>query len=236
MIGTYSDENIQITLVQSRAYDSTVYWADVQVTSAEYLKTAFAQDTYGKNVTEKTSAIAEAHNAILAINGDFYGAQETGYVIRNGIVYRDTAKRNTDVLCLWADGTMSVTDGSNNSAQSLVDSGVWQAFSFGPALLESGEIIVTEYQEVGKAMASNPRTAIGLIAPHIVRRLVGGDSRKVIPLSAILGASCLLLADLAARLLLPVLGTTPPVGALTALAGAPFFLRVLKTDGGKFKS
>lgn len=45
VIGTYSDENIQITLVQSRAYDSTVYWADVQVTSAEYLKTAFAQDS-----------------------------------------------------------------------------------------------------------------------------------------------------------------------------------------------
>ena len=45
----------------------------------------------------------------------------------------------------------------------VVDDGVWQAFSFGPALLIDGEISVTENEETGKAMASNPRTAIGVI-------------------------------------------------------------------------
>ena len=132
------------------------------LSSAEYLKTAFADDTYGKNVTEKTSSIAEAHNAVLAINGDYYGAQERGYVIRNGVVYRDT-KGSNDVLCIYADGTMQVISPDEYSAEELVSMGVWQAFSFGPGLIEDGTITVTQNQEVGKAMASNPRTAVGII-------------------------------------------------------------------------
>lgn len=176
VIGTYTDDNMQVTLVQYERYDTVVYAADVQLTSAEYLKTAFAQDTYGKNITQKTSEIAAAHGAILAVNGDYYGTQESGYVIRNGVIYRDSAKRGTDVLCVYADGTMEVVSGEEKTAQELLESGVWQAFSFGPALLQTGEIAVSETEEVGKAMASNPRTAIGMIAPlHYV--LVVSDGR-----------------------------------------------------------
>ena len=43
-------------------------------------------------MTEKTSEMAQDAGAILAINGDYYGAQEKGYVIRDGVLYRDTAK------------------------------------------------------------------------------------------------------------------------------------------------
>jgi hypothetical protein len=70
---TYEDDNVKITYTQYTTNGTTIHVADVQLSSAEYLKTAFAEDTYGKNVTEATSAIAEAHNAILAINGDYYG-------------------------------------------------------------------------------------------------------------------------------------------------------------------
>jgi len=165
IIGTYSDAHMQVTLVQYVRNDTAIYAADVQLTGAEYLKTAFAQDTYGKNITEKTSEMAAEHNAVLAINGDYYGTQESGYVIRNGIIYRDSAKKNTDVLCVYADGTLEVVDGESVTAQALLDSGVWQAFSFGPGLLADGEITVSETEEVGKAMASNPRTALGMISP-----------------------------------------------------------------------
>ena len=162
---SYQDENIQITLTEYYENNSKIYVADVQVTSAEYLKTAFAEDTYGKNVTAKTSSIASAHNAILAINGDYYGAQERGYVIRNGVVYRST-KGTNDVLCIYADGTLKVVNPDEYTTEELVSQGVWQAFSFGPELVEDGQITVTQNQEVGKAMASNPRTAIGMIAPN----------------------------------------------------------------------
>ena len=162
---SYQDENIQISLTEYYENNTKIYVADIQVTSAEYLKAAFAEDTYGKNITAKTSSTASAHNAILAVNGDYYGAQERGYVIRNGIVYRDTQGSN-DVLCIYADGTFKVISPDEYTAQELVSQGVWQAFSFGPGLLEDGQITVTPNQEVGKAMASNPRTAVGMIAPN----------------------------------------------------------------------
>ena len=159
---SYRDDNVSITLNTYRVNDTTVYVADVTLSSAQYLKTAFANDTYGKNVTATTSSIAQANNAVLAINGDYYGVQEKGYVIRNGVVYRDTAK-GADVLCVYADGSMEVVSDRDYTAEELVAKGVWQAFSFGPALVESGSVTVGVNTEVGKAMASNPRTAIGMI-------------------------------------------------------------------------
>jgi cobalamin transport system permease protein len=67
---------------------------------------------------------------------------------------------------------------------------------------------------------------IGLIVPHVVRMLWGHDYRLLLPLSVIGGATALLLADLAARLLLAP--QVLPVGIVTALVGAPFFLWVLR--------
>ena len=165
---TYVTDNYNITLTEYYQYNTKIYVADVMLSSAQYLKTALANDTYGKNVTAKTSAIAQANNAVLAINGDYYGVQESGYVIRNGIVYRDTAK-GVDVLCIYADGTMEVVSDYEYTADELVAKGVWQAFTFGPSLVENSTVTVGVNDEVGKAMASNPRTAIGIIdANHFV--------------------------------------------------------------------
>ncbi len=159
---SYQNDNISVSLTEYYEYDTHIYVADVTVTSAEYLKTAFAEDTYGKNVTETTSQIAEAHGAILAVNGDYYGVQESGYVIRNGIVYRDRGN-GSDLLCVYADGRMEIIDSDDYTAQELVEMGVWQALCFGPGLVEDGQVTVLEDQEVGKSMASNPRTAVGMI-------------------------------------------------------------------------
>ena len=63
-----------------------------------------------------------------------------------------------------------------------------------------------------------------LIAPHIVRRWFGASHRKVLPASALFGGTFLVLCDLAARTLLPA--REIPIGAITALLGAPFFLYI----------
>ena len=159
---TYQDDNVTITLKEYNQNDTRIYVADVTVTSTQYIKAAFASDTYGKNVTESTSAMAAAHNAILAVNGDYYGAQERGFVIRNGVVYRSTSA-GKDVMCIYADGTMGIVSDREITAEELVANGVWQAFSFGPALIEDGIISVTQFDEVGMGMISNPRTAVGMI-------------------------------------------------------------------------
>jgi len=67
---------------------------------------------------------------------------------------------------------------------------------------------------------------IGLIVPHVVRIIWGPDYRRLIPLSIILGSTALLLADMLARILLAP--STLPVGIVTAMAGAPFFLWILR--------
>ena len=67
---------------------------------------------------------------------------------------------------------------------------------------------------------------VGLIVPHIVRIVWGPDYKQLIPLSILGGGSLLLLADVLARVVLAP--QTLPVGVITALAGAPFFLWILK--------
>lgn len=155
---TYEDDNIEVTLTDYRENDTDIHVADVTVSSAAYLKTAFAQSAYGKNVTEKTSEIAENVNAILAINGDYYGAQERGYVIRNGVLYRSTAKSGNEDLVIYADGSFEIVSEDDITAEELLENGAQNVLAFGPALVENGSVSVTEGEEVGKAMASRPHT------------------------------------------------------------------------------
>jgi iron complex transport system permease protein len=67
---------------------------------------------------------------------------------------------------------------------------------------------------------------VGLVVPHIVRRITGPDNRIVFPVSFLVGAAFLMLADLFSRTL--VRGTELPIGAVTAVIGAPLFLYILR--------
>lgn len=176
---SYQDENISINIATQRVDNTTVYIADVVLSDADLLKTAFAQDTFGTNITETTSSQAKSKDAILAINGDFYGADKKGYVIKNGVIYRDSVRADSeyDDLVVYEDGEFGIINEKDISAQELVENGVVQLFAFGPALVETGEVVVDEDTEVGKAMASNPRTAIGIVDElHYV--LVVADGRS----------------------------------------------------------
>ena len=160
---SYDDGKILVDLQEYREEGTNIYVADIVLSSSEYLKTAFAQNSYGKNVTEKTSEIATEANAILAINGDYYGAQEKGYVLRNGTLYRSEAEEGQEDLVIYEDGSFEVISEEEITAESLLEQGAQQILSFGPALISEGTISVTEEDEVGKAMESNPRTAVGRI-------------------------------------------------------------------------
>lgn len=66
---------------------------------------------------------------------------------------------------------------------------------------------------------------VGLVAPHIARKTIGNDVRRVIPFASMIGASIMLLADILAQRLKP--GTELPIGAVTAVIGAPALLWIL---------
>ena len=162
---TLKSSGYSISVTEYYENDTKIYVADITLASSQSLKTAFANGTYGRNVTDTTSSIAEENNAVLAINGDYYGARQSGYVIRNGIVYRNKGN-GSDVMCIFANGTMEILNDKDYSADELVSMGVWQAFSFGPALVENSSVSVNVNSEVGQAMASNPRTAVGIIGTN----------------------------------------------------------------------
>ena len=173
---SYRADSISVVISEERVGGTTVYVADVRLASADYLRTAFADNTYGRNVTDKTSSIAESVNAVLAVNGDFYGTQQSGYVIRNGVLYRGTAKKGAEDLVIYTDGSFGIVQEEEITAQELLESDARDVLSFGPALVENGEISVTADDEVGRAKASNPRTAIAVI-DNLHYLLVVSDGR-----------------------------------------------------------
>ena len=160
---TYRDRNISITLTEYREHDTDIYVAEIKIASADYLKTAFAKNAYGRNIKETTSDMAENNGAILAINGDYYGSRQKGYVLRNGILYRMDGDPKRQDLMIGKDGDFRIYSEANVSANMLSSFDAWQVFSFGPALLQEGQISVDKNAEVDQATTSNPRTAIAQV-------------------------------------------------------------------------
>ena len=180
-VGAYSNDNASISVSEkifTAGKDKTTYFVvDIRLSSVEYLKTALASgNTFTTNKTETVANLAKANNAILAINGDGCGQSKRtkGYLVRNGITYRSTAKTSgdTESLVIYGDGTMGIID-EKKTALSTVNN-EWQVFSFGPSLINNGAISVTERQEIsGQSMADNPRTAIGMVEPLHYVMIVG---------------------------------------------------------------
>lgn len=178
---SYTDDNISIEINTIREFDTDIYIADITLSSPDYLKTALANDMVGTNITQKTSQIAQENNAIFAINGDYYGANPRGYVIKNGEIYRSTVRRDSQYqdLVIYKNGTFDFIYETETSAEELLDSGAVNLFAFGPGLVQNGEIIISEGEEVGKAMSNNPRTAIGIIDElHYIMIVSDGRTSK----------------------------------------------------------
>jgi exopolysaccharide biosynthesis protein len=157
--------------------------ADVTLTDATQLTSAFAKDSFGTNIIAYTSAIAADNDAVFAINGDYYGFRDDGIVIRDGVIYRDLPARTG--LAFYLDGTMQVYDETQTTAQALLDAGVWNTLSFGQALIDNGVIASDlDYVEIDtnfgnhSIQGDNPRTGIGIIdANHFVFVVVDGRSK-----------------------------------------------------------
>ena len=174
---SYSDGSLSVEISSYRVEDTTVYVADIRIEDPETLRTAFSQNSYGRNITAVSSDTAESVGAVLAVNGDNYGSREKGYVIRNGVLYRELAAPDQEDLVIWSDGSFSIIREAEISARELLEQGAWQVFSFGPGLLEEGELLVDARDEVDRAKTSNPRTALGQIGEdHYV--LVVSDGRS----------------------------------------------------------
>ncbi|NYD66736.1 phosphodiester glycosidase family protein [Agromyces atrinae] len=183
---SYTDgaTSVDVTTVTTGTADDTLtyYVAEVTLSDATRLRSAFAKDSFGENIIETPSAIAESVGAVFAINGDYYGFRDTGIVIRNGVVYRDEGAR--EGLAFYTDGRVEVYDETTTSADELLADGVWNTLSFGPAIVEDGAVVDgIEDVEVDtnpgnhSIQGEQPRTAVGVIDEnHLVFVVVDGRS------------------------------------------------------------
>ncbi|GGH37003.1 phosphodiester glycosidase family protein [Paenibacillus segetis] len=181
---SYTSDDIKIKIDQvqtgSGSDQITYFVADVTLQDSSNLLSAFADNSFGRNIIENTSEIASSNDAIFAINGDYYGFRNDGVIIRNGTLFRDSPVRTA--LALFNDGTMKSFDEEQLPSSTLLADGVTHTLSFGPTLIEDGQI-TQDFSHVmidtnfgnRSIQGANPRTAIGMIAPnHYVFIVVDG--------------------------------------------------------------
>ena len=157
----YNDENIRLTLSTHAENKVTYYVADFYIRSVKHLKTAMASDTFSTGVADSVLNMALENNALLAVSGDYFGIRERGVVIRNGKVYRKT--RAHQICVLYRDGTMETYPFADFDVEKAIARGAWQAWDFGPFLLDEDGKAITEFQ-TGIA-GKNPRIGIGYFEP-----------------------------------------------------------------------
>lgn len=151
----YQDPTLHVTIEQGRAYDSDYWVARIQVGDASQLRTA-APDQFQYGATSKVEYLAKNNRAVLAINGDYWSYTDYGFFVRQGslimnYLYRaehpDEKKR--DVLMIDAAGDFHVFHTPLRGELDYLISGnkvmldgkqVYNAFCFGPVLVENGEI------------------------------------------------------------------------------------------------
>ena len=183
---TYDYGSLRIRIDQwCHAFNRTnlrFYVAHVEVDDPAQLMTAFAGEKYSKDAAEAPRDIAARHDAVLAINGDYYNFKDkSGLVIRNGQLYRDL-KTTRHQLLVYADGRFEALmpkDYQPGMGPQLVESGVVQSFMFGPLLVDNYEIteLPEKYFISTKDTIREPRTAIGQVdEKHYV--VIVADGRR----------------------------------------------------------
>ncbi len=178
---TYKSKDISISVTKhtegSGADTNTYYIADIYLTDITCLQSTFADGIYGIGYTDTVLDMDRSLNAILSINGDYYGNGDNGVVIRNGILYRST-ESDSDVCILYMDGTMKTYSPGTFDADQSIAEGAWQAWSFGPELLDEEGKQMTEFNADWHISKIHPRSAVGYYEPgHYCLIVVDGRQR-----------------------------------------------------------
>lgn len=179
-LGTNRTEHYDLTISKYEVGEGedkiTYYAADLYVSNVQYLQTAFAEGKYGKNIRAYPDEISEENQALFAISGDFYGNSTRGVVIRNGILYRQNVN-DADICVLYLDGTMETYSPEEFDGDVVIARGAWQAWTFGPQLLDGTGSVLDSFLTTPYLNKENPRCAIGYVEPgHYM--LVTVDGRQ----------------------------------------------------------
>ena len=165
---SYRDESIAVDMESREVGDSMFHVAHVKIAHASQLRTALA-GPYGTKKTNKTSAMAKANHAVVAINGDYYNNREGGYIARQGEIFRKKPSKNLDMLVIDSSGDFHVLVKSDPEKLAALtkdqENPIVQAFTFGPALVVDGVLQPLPESYPFNIRRSEPRAAIGQTGP-----------------------------------------------------------------------
>lgn len=178
-ISVYEDPTIRAEYHRvnaSKTWGVVFYFADITIKDPSQIRTALATgtDKFRRRYKKVVRAIASKLNAVVAINGDFFGGYGGySYVLRQGTVYQDLTEPNLDILLIDEDGDFHVLtpekkDLASAKKTKIKGKKVINAFQFGPALVINGkpvanEILVNRERSPREALPDMANQRMGII-------------------------------------------------------------------------
>lgn len=171
---SYRSDTVSVTIHSFRYEESACYLADIYIRDITAFATAFSGGEY-RGGRETVQQMAADNAAVVAINGDFYSYRSKGPVVRNGVVYKDSVDDRVDICVLYRDGRLVTYEKGVTFEQILAGGEPYQAWAFGPMLLDADGQPLTEFNCGTSILATNPRAAVGYYEPgHYCFLLVDG--------------------------------------------------------------
>ena len=199
----YASQDLRVEIVRKESQPSKNrpwrwYEADIfaRPGSGEFLRVFYHEGNVKAKKTVEIVRIARENRLVFAMNADWYHyrvqrnakkkVMPVGIILREGeILYDDPAKKlwstipNRDILALYRDGNMEVYDYNGITAEELKTKGAHDVLSFGPTLLNDGEV-TRQALDISARQKDNPRSGIGMVEPgHYVSIIMEGRRGKI---------------------------------------------------------
>ncbi len=163
----YCDETILVIAWKEAINNSACSFVEVKIAHGSQLRRALSDNTYGSSVYMYPTQMAQNANAVVAINGDFYGHRSCGITIYQRQLYRFNP-RSLESCFFTASGDMIFTHVGELNTEDEVkkfvqDNDIVFSVSFGPILVENGEKKTTNTYLVGEVDIHYSRAAIGQV-------------------------------------------------------------------------
>ena len=163
----YCDETILVIAWKEAINNSACSFVEVKIAHGSQLRRALSDNTYGSSVYMYPTQMAQNANAVVAINGDFYGHRSCGITVYQRQLYRFNP-RSLESCFFTASGDMIFTHVGELNTEDEVkkfvqDNDIVFSISFGPILVENGEKKATNTYLVGEVDIQYSRAAIGQV-------------------------------------------------------------------------
>lgn len=165
---SYKSPNVSIsveTVTQGEGGDKITYHvADIYIASPNNFRTCIANNVLQYYSVQDAMEMDADSGALIAISGDFYAYQKSGFLIRNGEVYSQDYT-GCDICVMFEDGSVENYHRGEYDIDEIMSRGVSQVWNFGPSLLDEDGHVLPSYDVSTTVGYPNPRSAFGYYEP-----------------------------------------------------------------------